>query len=151
MRTKIIEIAKKEIGTTENPKDSNKTKYGEWFELNGVKWCGIFVSWVYWHAGFKIPNIGFSKGFAGCQNAVMYFKKKAWITKDPDPGDIVFFDWEGDGRYDHTGIFVEWVDGMRLQFKSIEGNTGLKNQSNGGQVMERTRTNKGVIFVHIIY
>ena len=48
---KIVEIAEKEIGQVEVPKNSNKTKYGKWFGLDGVAWCGIFVSWCYSQAG----------------------------------------------------------------------------------------------------
>jgi hypothetical protein len=144
---KIIEIATKEIGQTESPKNSNKTKYGKWFLLDGVSWCGIFVSWVYDQAGVILPKIGFSKpGYAGCQTAVAYFKKAGKITTNPVEGDIVFFDWNGDGRYDHTGIFKGWINPMN--FETIEGNTAIGNDSNGGQVMDRIRHNKGVIFVH---
>jgi len=144
---KVIEVAQQEVGVCEIPRDSNKTKYGKWFNLDGVPWCGIFVSWCYAMAEKKLPSIGFSNGFAGCQTAVAYFKKKCLITEKPTAGDIVFFDWNGDGRYDHTGLFVEWVD--YNTFKTIEGNTSLKNQSNGGQVMERIRTNKNVLFVKL--
>lgn len=143
----VVEIAKKEIGYTENPKNSNKTKYGEWFGLDGVAWCAMFVSWVYFHAGKQLPNIGFSKGFAGCQTAVAYFKKNSMITLTPTEGDIVFFDWNDDGRYDHVGIFVKRIDGD--YFETIEGNTSLKNQSNGGQVMSRKRSYDNALFVHI--
>ena len=143
---KILEIAKQEVGVIESPKNSNKTKYGAWFQLNGVAWCGIFVSWCYSKAGFQLEPIGFTKGYAGCQTAVAYFKKSGQITKTPQPGDIVFFDWNGDGRYDHTGIFSKWIDSNH--FESIEGNTSLTNQSNGGQVMQRVRTNSNILFVH---
>lgn len=67
---RIVEIASAEIGQKEQPENSNETKYGEWFGLNGVAWCGIFVSWVYAMAGRQLPKIGFTKGFAGCQTAV---------------------------------------------------------------------------------
>ena len=143
---KIVEIAKAEVGVEESPKNSNKTKYGAWFGWSGVAWCGIFVSWCYDKAGCPLGNIGFSKGFAGCQTAVAYFKKTGQVTKTPEPGDIVFFDWNGDGRYDHTGIFVRWIN--TTQFETVEGNTSLTNQSNGGQVMLRTRQNSRVLFVH---
>jgi len=143
--SKIIEIASKEIGTTEIPKDSNKTKYGKWFGFDGVAWCGMFVSWCYFQAGQPLGKIGFTKGFAGCQTAVAYFKKKGKTTTEPKTGDIVFFDWNADGRYDHTGLFVKWID--EDTFETIEGNTSLTNQSNGGQVMLRKRTNKNVLFV----
>jgi hypothetical protein len=142
----ITEIALKEVGTTESPANSNKTKYGKWFGLDGVAWCGIFVSWVYYHAGKPLGNIGFKKGFAGCQTAVAYFKKQGTITTDPVEGDIVFFDWNGDGRYDHTGIFIKWLNDD--QFETVEGNTSLTNDSNGGNVMVRNRNKKTAIFVH---
>jgi len=147
MRSDIINVAKKEIGTVENPKNSNKTKYGKWFGLDGLPWCAIFVSWVYHHANCKLPNIGFTKGFAGCQTGFAYFKKQGWITDDPVIGDIVLFDWNGGGRYDHTGLFVQWVDATT--FNTIEGNTSLTNQSNGGEVMARKRKKSGVVFVHV--
>lgn len=144
--SKIIEIAEKEIGYSEAPANSNKTKYGKWFGFDGVAWCGMFVSWCYYKAGQPLGNIGFSKGFAGCQTAVAFYKKKGKITNDPVAGDIVFFDWNGDGRYDHTGIFVRHIN--EIYFETIEGNTSLTNQSNGGQVMRRKRKYTGVLFVH---
>jgi hypothetical protein len=144
----IIEIAKKEIGTKESPRNSNKTKYGKWFGLDGVAWCGIFVSWCYAMAGFQLPNIGFSKGFAGCQTAVLYFRKNKMTTLEPVEGDIVFFDWNGDGRFEHTGLFIKWENKDRRKFFTIEGNTSFSNQSNGGELMERLRINSNVIFVH---
>lgn len=142
----IVAIAEKEIGYTETPTNSNKTKYGKWFGFDGVAWCGMFVSWCYDKAGLPLGNIGFSKGFAGCQTAVAFYKKKGKITNEPVAGDIVFFDWNGDGRYDHTGIFVRHINEIYLE--TIEGNTSLTNQSNGGQVMRRKRKYTGVIFVH---
>ncbi len=144
--SKVIEIAEKEIGYTELPANSNKTKYGKWFGFDGVAWCGMFVSWCYDKAGFPLGNIGFKNGFAGCQTAVAYYTKKGKLTKTPTDGDIVFFDWNGDGRYDHTGLFVKDIDG--IYFETIEGNTSLTNQSNGGQVMKRKRKYSGVLFVH---
>lgn len=142
----IVAIAEKEIGYTETPTNSNKTKYGKWFGFDGVAWCGMFVSWCYDEAGQPLGNIGFSKGFAGCQTAVAFYKKKGKITNEPVAGDIVFFDWNGDGRYDHTGIFVRHIN--EIYFETIEGNTSLTNQSNGGQVMRRKRKYTGVLFVH---
>jgi len=143
---KIIKIATKEIGNHENPIDSNKTKYGKWFGLDGVAWCGMFVSWVYDKVGANLGKIGFAKGFAGCQTAVAHFKKTGEITTIPKSGDIVFFDWNGDGRYDHTGIYVSQMSSTH--FYCIEGNTSLTNQSNGGEVMLRKRNYNKAIFVH---
>ena len=143
--SKIISVAEKEIGNTEVPANSNKTKYGKWFGFDGVPWCGMFVSWVYAHAGYPLGNIGFLKGFAGCQTAVAHYKEKGKVVSEPMEGDIAFFDWNGDGRYDHTGIFVKKIDDNT--FETIEGNTSLSNQSNGGEVMRRKRKFKNVLFV----
>lgn len=139
----IIGEAKKEIGYKEMPPGTNKTKFGEWFGLNGVAWCGIFVSYIYFKAGCQLPKIGYSKGYAGCATAVAYFRKSGEVVKWEDvcPGDIVFFDWNGDGKFDHTGI-VEIKTGLN-QFDSIEGNTAIGNDSNGGEVMLRHRTYTG--------
>ena len=140
----IVDIAEREIGYCEQPMNSNCTKYGAWFGLNGLPWCGMFVSWVYYYAGRPLGNIGYTNGFAGCQTAVAFFRKQGRIVAVPEPGDIVFFDWNNDGRFDHCGIFVEKIDGERMI--CIEGNTSPNNQSNGGTVMKRWRGMKGVVF-----
>ena len=146
-KTRIIEVAQMEIGVKESPANTNKTKYGKWFGFDGVPWCAIFVSWVYAMAGFQLGKIGFLRGMAGCQTAVAHFRKQKEITSTPQEGDIVFFDWNADGRYDHVGIFVKWVE-QGKSFETIEGNTSLTNQSNGGEVMRRKRSNKNVLFAH---
>jgi cell wall-associated NlpC family hydrolase len=146
MSQKIVDIARKELGYKEFPANSNKTKYGKWFGLDGVAWCAIFVSWCYDKAGYPLGNIGFPKGFAGCQTGFAHWSKTKEITKDPQPGDIVLFDWNKDGRYDHAGIFIK--DLGNGYFQTIEGNTSATNQSNGGEVQERKRKYDCAIFIH---
>lgn len=147
---KILTLAGRQIGYQEIPKNSNMTKYGKWFGLNGLPWCGMFVSWCYAKAGFPLGKIGFYRGFAGCQTAVAHFTKTGEITVEPKPGCIVFYDFNKDGRYDHTGLFVEWLDEAKTSFRAVEGNTAIGNNSNGGAVMLRTRVMKsyGVLFVN---
>ena len=145
--SKIVDIARAEIGQTESPAGTNKNKYGKWFGFDGVAWCAMFVSWCYAQAGTPLPKIGWPKGFAGCQAGYDYFKKNNMLTTTPEPGDIVLFDWNGDKRYDHTGIYVEKISATK--FKTIEGNTALGNDSNGGQVMERVRNINCAVFVKI--
>lgn len=145
----VVNTAKVEIGTKEEPANSNIQKYGEWFGFNGVPWCAIFVSWCYHHAGYPLGNIGWKKGFAGCMIGVQHFKKHNEVIEaiDVKPGDIVFFDWNGDKRYDHVGIFVKRISAE--YFETIEGNTSYTNQSNGGEVMLRKRKyDNNVLFVH---
>lgn len=144
--SKAVDIALKEVGYSELPANTNKTKYGKWFLLDGNPWCGMFVSWCFDKAGIVLPKIGFAKpGFAGCQSAYAYWKKAGKIVTTPQRGDIVLFDWNADGRYDHTGIFIR--DLGKGKFESVEGNTAVGNDSNGGQVMVRERLYKVAIFV----
>lgn len=143
---KVIEVALKEVGYTEMPPNSNKTKYGQWFGFDGVAWCGMFVSWCYHFAGYPLGNIGFVNGYAGCQTAFDHFKKTNEITPYPVKGDIILFDWNKDGRYDHTGLFIEHIDD--LTFRSVEGNTSAGNNSNGGEVQVRIRKYSDAMFIH---
>ena len=116
----ILKRASGEIGTGENPLGSNRTKYGEWYDMNGVAWCAIFVSWVFYYEGLPLAFTT-SKGFSYCPSGVEGFKKRdQWHTSNPKPGDVVFFNWDG-GAIDHVGI-VESVnnDGS---INTIEGNT----------------------------
>jgi peptidoglycan hydrolase-like protein with peptidoglycan-binding domain len=138
-RQSIIDTAAAENGTKESPPNSNKTKYGVWYGLDGEKWCAIFVSWVYDHAGHPLEVIDRPKGYQSCQSGFNFWKRKNRFTKEPQPGDIVLYDWTGDGHCDHTGIFAGWLDAAKTRFHSWEGNTAQGNDSDGGQVMLRER------------
>jgi hypothetical protein len=142
-----IDIASKEIGYTESPAKSNKTKYGVWYDetnngkvkANGNQWCAVFVSWVYFMAGIKWPkNLETIRGFIWVPTMTIRARKNGWVTTEPELGDIILFDWTADGGADHVGLFVKWIVKGKT-FETIEGNTSPNNQSNGGQVLRRTR------------
>ena len=146
----LIRIATKEIGTKESPAGSNKVKYNTWIygkEVEGSQfpWCGAFVSWVYDQAGMRIKGGGLTKGFVGCPYAVANVKKWGTIVTQPQEGDVVFYDWQGDGKFDHTGIFQEHIGNG--EFWAIEGNTSASNASDGGEVGIMKRKYKNAIFV----
>jgi hypothetical protein len=95
-----------------------------------------------------IKGGGYSKGFAGCSTIVA--NKKDKITVDPQKADLAIFDWNDDKAPDHVALFVRWIEPFKT-FETIEGNTSVKNQSNGGQVMRRTRNIKDVhCFIDLI-
>jgi peptidoglycan hydrolase-like protein with peptidoglycan-binding domain len=139
-RASIIETAKSQLNVIEVPAGSNKQKYGEWYGMNGVKWCAIFVSWVYDKAGHPLGKVETGKGYHYCQGAFNFWKTTGELTKNPRQGDIVLYDWKGDGHADHTGIFDTWKDDNKRSFFAWEGNTELGNDSNGGKVMRRERS-----------
>lgn len=129
----LLDIARGELGATESPANSNRTKYGAWYGLDGQPWCVMFVEWVFAQAGVKLPI-----ETASC-TILMNAAKAAgnWVTSDYQTGDVVIYDWGGDKRPDHCGI-VEAVGGSSIT--AIEGNTAIGNDSDGGEVMRRTRT-----------
>lgn len=145
-RIKILQTAIAELGTTEYPMDSNNQKYGLDYGMNLVPWCAIWVSWVFDQAGYPLGYIDTEKGFHYTPSGLNHFKETNQVTTTPKMGDLVFFDWQGDGKVDHVGIFLQ-DNQDKLTFTSIEGNTSLGNDSNGGEVMIRTRKYKQAIFV----
>lgn len=135
---KLIEIARGELGTKESPAGSNRVKYASWYGMNGQPWCVMFVMWVCHCAGVALPT-----RTASC-TTLMRAAKAAdmWVNSGYQPGDIVIYDWSGDGVPDHCGI-VESVN--NAQITAIEGNTAVGNDSDGGEVMRRTRSVKQIL------
>lgn len=147
--SKLIDVATKEIGVVEEP--INKVKYNDWIYQKPTSgksyaWCGAFVSWVFNEAGLNLGKIDLSRGFVGCPYAVKNIHKWGKLVTVPTEGCVVFYDWDGNGVFDHTGIFVKDLgNGI---FEAIEGNTSFKDNSTGGQVMRRSdRKYKHAIFV----
>ncbi len=138
----IIEIARKEIGTIEGPKD-NETKYGKWTGANFQPWCQSFVSWCADQSGLdpkKYPKT------ASTVAAAEWFKKNnRWAdarNDDPTAGDWIFFDFPEDGvnRISHVGICVKNNGDGTIEV--IEGNTSgtaKGDQRNGGMCVLKTR------------
>jgi peptidoglycan hydrolase-like protein with peptidoglycan-binding domain len=141
---KALAEALKHLGEKEKPAGSNRTAYGQWFGVDGVPWCNIFVSYC-----FKVgANTVIAPRFrgAGCYpNGCTYVPTtEAWLRATgqwvgrttPQPGDIAIYNWDG-GVPDHIGIVEEYLGGGK--FNAIEGNTAVGNDSNGGEVMRRLR------------
>jgi hypothetical protein len=141
-RQTVLDTAQSQLGTTESPPNSNLTPYGAWYapSLNGQKWCAMFVSWVFHHAGHPLGFIQTKNGIHHCQSAHNYYKEKGRLTAHPTPGDIVIYDWEGNGHADHIGIFKCWTSASEMAFEAYEGNTSKGNNSDGGKVMIRVRS-----------
>lgn len=111
----IIEIARKEIG------NKGGEKYWRWYGFNQrVNWCAIFVSWCANESGIMNNSIPI---FSLCTDGEKWYKEHSkWKNKSyiPQTGDIIFFDWNGDGHVQHVGI-VEKVEKDKVY--TIEGNS----------------------------
>ena len=138
LRARVLAAAAKEIGTVEIPAGSNRVKYNQWFwgrEVSGASypWCMAFVQYIFSSSGLPLPV-----HTASCTVLANYAKtNKQWVTKDFKPGDILFMHWSKSATAtEHTGI-VESVHSTYIT--TIEGNTSLTSQDNGGAVMRRNR------------
>jgi hypothetical protein len=138
----IIEVAKKEIGTIEGPKD-NETKYGKWTGANFQPWCQSFVSWSAYTSGLDAKK--YPKTASTVAAADFFKKNNRWAdarNDDPTPGDWIFFDFPDDGvnRISHVGLCIKNNGDGTIQV--IEGNTSgtaKGDQRNGGMCVEKTR------------
>src|SRR5262245_58507309 len=139
-RQKALDLAVTQLGIKESPSGSNKVKYSNWYGMVGP-WCAMFVTWCYESPGGPQSDT-FTQGV--CYSYVPYIVSDAKngrnglsVTGTPKAGDLVCYDWEWNGEYDHVGFFEAWTSGR--SFTAIEGNTSTSNNSNGGEVMRRTR------------
>ena len=138
----IIEVAKKELGTIEGPKD-NETKYGKWTGANFQPWCQSFVSWCAFTSGLDPKK--YPKSASTIAASDWFKKNNRWAdarNDDPTPGDWIFFDFPEDGvnRISHVGICIKNNGDGTIQV--IEGNTSgtaKGDQRNGGMCVEKTR------------
>ena len=115
----IVAVAQSQIGNV------GGEPYWRWWGLSHrVEWCAIFVSWCADQCGYL--DAGVLPKTAGVRPYVDWFKERGqWQGREyePVPGDIIFFDWEGDGLADHVGIVEKTENGLVY---TIEGNTGDK-------------------------
>ena len=102
---KIVEVARAEVG------NSGGEKYWKWYGFTlRVEWCAIFVSWCGNESG--LIDSGAMPKFASCQVGVQWFKNQnKWMDSsyEPNPGTLIFFDYENDGVTDQVAI-VESYD-----------------------------------------
>ena len=113
----IVEVALTQIG------NQGGQPYWSWYGFDSrVEWCACFVSWCADQCGYI--ESGLVPKFAGCVDGANWFKSNGkWQSRtyEPKTGDIIFFDWEGDGTTDHVGIVEKCENGTVY---TVEGNSG---------------------------
>lgn len=123
----IIETARSYLGTTEGSSKHkeiidlyNKARYSDAYQMTmNDPWCCAFVVAVFEKCGMAdiIP------GYAACDQMISIFTK--WgryyskSVRSVRPGDIIFYNWNGDLSSDHVGIVVQNRFG---KLSVIEGN-----------------------------
>ena len=152
----VLYCARQWIGYNRWDDPEPGTVFGRWYaELvgdsyfgeSGIPYCAMFVSYCLNWAGIEaaglpgayVPWILSANSDAG----------RLVANEEAQPGDLVMFDWQGDGVADHIGI-VEENHADEGWMQTIEGNTSPGSggsQSNGGGVYRRTRNYSSIIGV----
>ena len=119
----IVTIALSQLGNV------GGQPYWSWYGFTSrVEWCACFVSWCANECGYI--DAGVIPSFSLCSDGSDWFKARSqWQERDYEPcaGDIIFFDWGGDGVPDHVGIVEKTEDGTVY---TVEGNSGDACQEN---------------------
>lgn len=138
--SQIIAKARSYLGIAEKPNNNvifNTEYYGH--EVNGSNypWCCVFVWYIFNKCGAS--NLFYDgKKTAYCPTLLNWFKTNGgYYTTNPKVGDVVFFNFSGKKTASHVGIVTDILGNGKI--RSIEGNTSSSNQTNGGQVEEKTR------------
>ncbi len=131
LRGRILALAQAEVGTMEETgnNDGPVLKYPNAFGRGSEPYCADFVSWVSTRAGRPLDYA-----------YVPYLRDHLEETgrwkgaSNPQPGDIVIFDFDGSGDGDHVG-FVKAVleDGT---IETIEGNTSPDDRLSDSATLE---------------
>jgi cell wall-associated NlpC family hydrolase len=133
LRQEILKVAGSQVGTLESgTNQGGASKYQAAFGRGPEPWCADFVSWVFSQAGQETNS-------PYCPTFVQQLKRQGrWKGhQNPEAGDMVFFDWDGDQSPDHVGI-VKSVNGDGT-ITTIEGNTHNPNNDKQEGVFERSR------------
>lgn len=149
---RVIEIARGELGYTENPPGSNRTKYWQEYDpaMQGQPWCVGGLWWVFHHADEAMAFFAGAKT-ASCGTLLRWYREQG-LTVPADeirPGDLVFLAFKQIYLPEHCGI-VESVVHTPLQVTTIEFNTtpGLEgSQDNGGCVARKIRYRSQIVGV----
>ena len=125
----VLNIARTQIGFHEGVNNSNP--YGIWYGVPNAPYCAMGVSWCFAQVGLShliaaqtVKGFSYNPaGFAWFQRQGMVVNKYAGL-----PGDLVFFDWNGDGIVDHVELLEAAApDGLT----TIGFNTGNPNDPKG--------------------
>ena len=132
----VLAVARSQLGYRESTRNyavwedgttHGYTRYGAWYGIPHGDWCGMFAS--------------FCLEYAGVEGMPYHYGVRPWIELLSEPqrdlyetaqsytpigGDLVFFDWEGDGLSDHVGIVSRILPpegDTTAKLETIEGNS----------------------------
>ncbi len=142
----LLNIARSQLGYEESKlnfiidDEGNRqgyTRYGAWYRASYSEWCAMYVSFCLNYA--EIPETVVPRE-ANCEKWIRALSSEGLYVSAahyaPQPGDLIFFDWEQDGNVDHVGLVEAAGEGT---ITTIEGN------SRGGVRRNEYRADNDVI------
>lgn len=133
----ILKLATSQIGYKADENNYNKYNLEYYGRESGQPWCVVFQWWLFKHTGLSKLFYGGNKT-ASCGTLYDYYKSIGQTVPKNElrKGDLVFFEFNGVAHC-HVG-YCESCDSKNVT--TIDGNTSeLNSQSNGGEVLRRTR------------
>jgi len=143
---KVLDAASTQVGYSESPANSNRTKYGAAYGLDGQPWCVMFLWWVFRTAGEQEAFYGGGKT-ASCGALLRYYREQGLTAAAAGvrPGDILILNFHGTQDTEHCGLVESVTEG---RICTIEGNTSASgSQANGGAVQRKTRVPAQIVGV----
>lgn len=112
----IVKVAMGQLG------NKGGKPFWSWYGFkNREEWCALFVSWCEDQCGY-LKSEAAPKFAIVSDGADWFVLRDQWrlMGDTPEPGDLIFFDWEQDGARDHVGIVTAVVDDKVF---TVEGNS----------------------------
>lgn len=128
----LLEVAESHLG-------EDGERFWDWYFGGGygngddTPWCACFVSWNLHQLG--VSCVGLPSAYVPGIQAAAAEAGRALSPEDAAPGDVVIFDWNGNGSGDHVGFCAANHDGW---MDTVEGNVS-------NSVGRRTRYHKNVL------
>ena len=127
VREDLISVAMSQAGYSEG--ENSYSRYGDWYGNPNGEWNVMFVSFCLNYAGIDQETIPYG---SGCWAWQVELEEKDLLIKDDisavQPGDLILFDSDGDGKCDRTGIVIEVSD---VTVNTVEGDVeGLVGTGN---------------------
>lgn len=136
----LLTVARKQLGYAESDENyvlladgttvHGYTRYGDWMGDPYGDWCAMYIS--------------FCLNYAGVTDMPRHYSCTGWIEElkildlyrpgglyIPNPGDLIFFDWENNQDVDHVGIVAQVLPATAddpATIKTIEGNSNNQVQ-----------------------
>lgn len=160
----VVTIARTQLGYRESSRNykvlsdgismRGYTRYGAWYGDPYGDWCAMFASFCLKYADVQMPlesNVDQWIAKLSAPEVGLYRSQGSHV---PEPGQLIFFDWDGDGSCNHVGI----VDSITCNegddvptIRTIEGNAANQVRSKTYSLGNSTILGYGVLPEQIVY